>query len=448
MQPPSNPEVEQAVISVCLWDHAAAEQAAGSLVVSDFYDATLATVFNAVLSVLSSGGRVDMLTVSAALRSSESLADVGGAAYLAELVNDAYTAANLSQHIRILRDCAMARDLLSTAHRIATMATKGGDVQAAIDASEAAVMAIRQRRGLRDVPTVGQMMADVKRAILLRSQGETLDVVQSGFSELDAMVPGFRPGELVILAARPAMGKSLLASNMVVNAASGGKGVAFFSLEMGADEIQERMLASVAGIHAMKLTRGMVHDHEWPAIDKAADWLGRLPIHLDDEARATPQTIKAKCRRIKGLGLVVIDYLGLMGSGERSENRVQEVSRITRALKIMAKELGVPVIALSQLNRGSAQRTEHRPELFDLRDSGSIEQDADVVLFLHREAYYTHDPSQTNQAEIIVAKQRRGPTGTASIFYDPATCTFKDHSFEASSPAWANEGAKEDVWTV
>jgi replicative DNA helicase len=434
-QQPSNPDAEASVVAVALWDHDAAERAAALLTVRDFHDQALATVFSAVCGVLNNGGRVDMVTVTGQLRNDGALDAVGGSAFVAELVNSAYTAANLDQHAKLIRDAAMARDLLAVSHRIATMATKGGDVQQAIDAAEAAVMGIRQQRGLKEIPAMGEAIPDVMAQLEHRASGAPLEGVTTGIDTVDDMVPVIRPGHLIVLAARPSMGKSLLAGIIARHVATNYGPVAFFALEMTRDEVIERLIASESDTFAGKITRGDLSHHDWPRIRQTAAELRKVPLYIDDDSRLSPQMLKAKCRRIPGLRMIVVDHLGLMDPGRRAENRNQEVSIISRSLKQIAKDLNVPVLALSQLNREAAKRSDKRPEMQDIRDSGSVEQDADGIWFLHRENYYTKDPATANHAELIIAKQRGGQIGTAEMHYQGSTCTFASASFDRQTTA-------------
>lgn len=426
---PSNPDAESSVVAVALWDYDAAERAAALLTVRDFHDQALAAVFGAICGVLNAGGRVDLVTVMGQLRSDEALEAVGGAGFLAELANSAYTAANLDQHAKLVRDAAMARDLLAVSHRIATLATKGGDVQAAIDAAEAAVMGIRQQRGLKEIPGMGDAVPEVMEQLERRASGEQLEGVTTGIDTIDDFVPVIRPGHLIVLAARPSMGKSLLAGIIARHVATNHGPVAFFALEMTREEVIERLIASESDTFAGKITRGALTHHDWPKIRQTAAELRKVPLFIDDGSRLSPQMLKAKCRRIPGLKMIVVDHLGLMDPGRRAENRNQEVSIISRSLKEIAKDLNVTVLALSQLNREAAKRTDKRPEMQDIRDSGSVEQDADGIWFLHRENYYTKDPATANHAELIIAKQRGGQLGTAEMHYHGATCTFSGLQF-------------------
>ena len=423
---PSNPEAEQAVLGALLIDPDAIIKAAPIVRAEDFYFEKNRWIFESVMILHERREPVDFLTVVAELERQGKLNDVGGAAYITSLINAVPTAFHVEQYAHIIERTSTLRRLIHASTEIAQMAYDGSeDIDQVIDHAEEVVFKVAERRMSRD-------MIPVRIAIdrfvdhldyLQKHQGEILGV-SSGFVDLDNLLGGFQPSDLLIIAGRPGSGKTSFGLSIIQKAAlEKKKRIALFSLEMSAEQLVQRMISSMAVIDSQNLRVGKINDEEWSKLARATGVLAETNIFIDDSAAITPIEIRAKCRRLQsehGLDMVVIDYLQLMTIRGRIENRVQEISVISRQLKELARELNVPVVAMSQLSRAVEARDDHRPQLADLRESGSIEQDADVVMFIFREKTYyptlekwqakhPNKPWPENIAEIIVAKHRHGP---------------------------------------
>lgn len=367
---------------------------------------------------------IDYLTLTEELRNQERLDEIGGSAYITYLINNTPTHLHADAYGRVVERAAIRRRLLGVAGEIAQFATSAdADVDEVINRSEAALFAATERNMRRDVTLMRDAVSDYFDQIefLYENQDERLGV-PSGFTDLDGLLGGLQKSDLLILAARPGMGKTSFKLNVAINSARLGARVAIFSLEMGNDQIVQRFVSSETGINTQDLRAGRLDDEDWGLFVEASGKLSKLPIFLDDTPALTPIQLRTKCRRIHreyGLDLVIVDYLQLMSSGRgNNENRVQEISYISRHLKELARELKVPLLAGAQLSRAVEQRADKRPVLSDLRESGSIEQDADIVMFIYRDDVYNENSERPNIADIIVAKHRNGPTDTISLHFN------------------------------
>jgi replicative DNA helicase len=348
--------------------------------------------------------------------------------YIMQLMEITPTAANVGHYAKIVRDKAVLRQIAQVAGEVSGLVyNEEGEASEILEVAEQKIYAIRQGRADQGFAHISTVLIDVYENLneLAKNKGK-IPGLTTGFSELDNMISGLNKTDLVLVASRPGMGKTSIALNMALAAAKKErKPIAIFSLEMSKEQLAARLLAAEAFVDSKKLLTGDLNENDWTKIAIASESLSRCDIRIDDNPTVTPAEIKAKCRRVDGLGLVIIDYLQLMQlSGRRNENRVQEVSEISRSLKIMAKELSVPVLCLSQLSRANEKRTDKRPMLSDLRESGAIEQDADIIMFLYREDYYDEDTDRRNIAECIVAKNRHGSTGTIELQWVPQYTVF------------------------
>jgi replicative DNA helicase len=417
---PYNLEAEQSVIGSMLIDKTAIARAVEVLKGDDFYRDSHKVIFNAIFELYQKDTPIDMITLLEHLRSAEKLEASGGVTYISEISNSIPSTANLSSYIKIVEDKSILRRLIRASTEIMENCyNKQDDVEAVMDLAEQKVFNIAERKNSSDFEAMNTVLErgflEIER--IFNNKGETTGV-SSGFPELDAMTSGFQSGDMILIAARPSMGKTTFALNLVENAAlRGGKNVAVFSLEMSKEQLAYKLLCSQANVDMTKLRNGNLEDKDWENIAKASGPLAAAKIFIDDTAGTSIMDMRSKCRKLKmehGIDMVVIDYLQLM-SGSNPENRQQEVSEISRSIKALAKEMKCPVIALSQLSRGPEQRADHRPMLSDLRESGSIEQDADIVMFLYRDEYYNKETEDKNVAECIISKQRNGPVGTVKL---------------------------------
>ncbi len=421
---PQSREAEQAVLGGLLLDSRAWDRVADRLTAEDFYRREHQLLFRAVAQLNGNARPVDVVTVAEQL-GGEDLAFIGGLDYLAALAENTPSAANIGAYADIVRERALIRRLIETVNEIGDKAYRPDGRSAAelLDYAERAVFAITEvgnrSGGFR--PLKSLLTAAVDRIDALFRSNSTITGVPTGFDDLDGMTSGLQPGDLVVVAGRPSMGKTAFALNMAEHAAVGAKApVAIFSLEMPGEQLAMRLMSSLGRINAQRLRTGKLHDEDWPRLTSAVGMLAEAPIYIDDTPALTPLELRARSRRLMrehGLGLVIVDYLQLMQSSESTENRATEISAITRALKSLAKELHVPVIALSQLNRALEQRPNKRPVMSDLRESGAIEQDADVILFIYRDEVYNPESEDRGTAEIIVGKQRNGPIGQVRLTY-------------------------------
>ncbi len=430
---PANIEAERAVLGSLLIDQDAIIKVASFLRPQDFFRERHAWLYDAMLSLNERHDPLDYVTLVDELERREQLDDVGGPAYITDLVNSTPSAMSVDHYASIVERTAVLRRLISAASKIAELAyDERQDVATVVDRAEQIIFGVSESRIHRDLTPVRAIMSNVVDQIdfLARNQG-TLMGVPTGFSMLDRMLGGFQKSDLIILAGRPGMGKSSFAISVAQNAAKlHDTRVAIFSLEMSNEQMVQRLLAMETGIDSHRLRLGQIYDKEWPILLEAANRLAQTNIFIDDTPAASVNEIRTKARRLfaeHGLDLVLIDYMQLMsGQSGRNENRQQEISYISRSLKGLARELNVPVLALSQLSRAVESRADKRPMLSDLRESGSIEQDADAVLFIYREDYYIEDTDRQNIADVIVAKHRHGSTGTVSLYFRKELTQFRD----------------------
>ena len=399
---------------------------------SDFYRPAHETIYSAVLDLYGRGEPADAVTVTAEMHKQGDLARVGGAPYIHTLVAGVPTAANAGYYAEIVRERAILRRLVEAGTRIVQMGYSGeGEIDAVVDRAQAEVFGVSERRTSEDYSPIADLLQGTLDEIeAISGHDGSLIGVPTGFGDLDALTNGLHPGQLVIVAARPAIGKSTLALDFARAASLHHQLTSvIFSLEMGRNEITMRMLSAEAKVPLHHMRSGSMTDQDWERIARATGSVSSTPLFIDDSPNMTMMEIRAKCRRLKqrhGLRLVVLDYLQLMSSGTRVESRQVEVSEFSRSLKLLAKELDVPVVALSQLNRGPEQRTDKKPMLSDLRESGSLEQDADVVILLHREDAYEKESPRAGEADFIVAKHRNGPTGTVTVAFQGHYSRFVD----------------------
>ena len=424
--PPQDIAAEASVLGAMMLSKDAIADVVESLREHDFYKPSHATIFGVILDLYGRGEPVDALTVSAELQRKGESSRVGGAPYLHTLVQGVPTAANASYYAQIVHERAILRRLVEAGTRIVQMGYQGqGNVDDVVDRAQAEVYDVTDKRTSEDYQKLSDLMGDALTEIeAIGNRGGERVGVPTGFEDFDKLTNGLHPGQLVIIAARPSIGKSTLALDFA-RAASIDNGLtsAFFSLEMGRNEIVMRLLSAEAGVSLHNMRSGMMSDNDWDKLARKMASVSEAPLFIDDSANLTMMEIRAKARRLKqrhNLKLIIVDYLQLMTSGRRVENRQQEVSEFSRQFKLLEKELEVPVVALSQLNRGPEQRTDKRPMLADLRESGSLEQDADVVVLIHREDAYDRESPRAGEADLIVAKHRNGPTG-------PVTVAFQGH---------------------
>jgi replicative DNA helicase len=430
--PPNDVAAEQSVIGAMLLSKDAIADVVEVVREGDFYRPAHQTIYSAILDLYGKGEPADAVTVAAELSKNGDIARIGGATYLHTLVSMVPTAANGGYYGRIVREQAILRRLVEAGTRIVQMGYTGtGDVDDMVDRAQAEVYDVTDRRTSEDYLPLRDIMGEALNEIeAISNRGGEMIGVPTGFIELDKLTNGLHPGQLVIVAARPALGKSTLGLD-ICRAASIKHGLAsvIFSLEMSRNEIVMRLLSAEAQVPLHHMRAGTMSDADWTKLASRMGTVSEAPLFIDDSPNMTLMEIRAKCRRLKqrhDLRLVVVDYLQLMTSGKRVESRQQEVSEFSRSLKLLAKELEVPVIAISQLNRGAEQRTDKRPLLADLRESGSLEQDADVVVLLHREDAYERESPRAGEADFIVAKHRNGPTATVTVAFQGHYSRFVD----------------------
>lgn len=422
--PPSDIEAEQAVLGSMLTDKDAVISAIEVLKPEDFYREDNKAIYEAILSLYNRAEPVDIITLKSELATQGKLEQVGGLEYLAELPEKVPTTANVEKYIKIVEEKAILRNLIKTANEIISLGyDPTQEVENIMDAAEKKIFDIMQSKNQKGYSPMKDILVDTFSQLeKLYNQKEPITGVPTGFVDLDYKTAGLHESDLILIAARPAMGKTAFALNIATNAAVRAKvPVAVFSLEMSKEQLVNRILCSEAMVDSNKVRTGRIEEGDWVKLAGAIGPLSEADIYVDDTPGISVMEIRAKCRKLKlekNIGLVVIDYLQLISaSGKRGGSREQEISEISRSLKILAKELNVPVIALSQLSRAAEQRPDHRPMLSDLRESGAIEQDADIVMFLYRDDYYNEDSEKKNIAEIIIAKHRSGSTGTVELLW-------------------------------
>ncbi len=434
MVPPNHPESERSVLGAMLRAKEAALLAIESLKDDDFYDPANREIFSAMCYLASETKPIDLVTLDEELSRRGRLQAVGGAEYLVELSRAVPSASNIKAYIQIVDEKSTLRRLIRAADGIlADSYASEKETQEILEGAEKSIYDIAMRKGGEELLPIQQILISTYEKIeqLAKTHGR-IEGVPTGYTELDDTLTGLHPGELILVAARPSMGKTSFGMNIVENAAiRGGKKAAVFSLEMPAEQLAMRMLCTEARVDMQKVRRGQIDDDDWGKLCDAMISIGPAAIHIDATPGITVPEIRSKARRLQlehGLDLIMIDYLQLMTATGRFGSRQEEVSAISRSLKSLAGELGVPVIALSQLSRAPTGRTNHRPVLSDIRDSGAIEQDADVVVFLHREDYYEPETAEKNIAELIIAKQRNGSLGTIKVGWKAEYTWFMDLS--------------------
>ncbi|RID82956.1 replicative DNA helicase [Peribacillus asahii] len=422
--PPQNIEAEQAVLGAIFLEPSSLTVTSEVLIPEDFYRSAHQKIFNVMLKLNDEGKAVDLITVTEELAATKSLEEIGGVTYLSELAGSVPTAANVEYYARIVEEKSLLRRLIRTATNIAQEGySREDEVEDLLGEAEKNIMEVAQRKNSGSFQNIKDVLVRTYDNIeeLTNRKGDVTGI-PTGFAELDRMTAGFQRNDLIIVAARPSVGKTAFALNIAQNVATKtDENVAIFSLEMGAEQLVMRMLCAEGNINAQNLRTGALTDEDWRKLTMAMGSLSNAGIYIDDTPGVRIGEIRSKCRRLKqenGLGMILIDYLQLIqGNGRSGENRQQEVSEISRSLKALARELEVPVIALSQLSRGVEQRQDKRPMMSDIRESGSIEQDADIVAFLYRDDYYDKESENKNIIEIIIAKQRNGPVGTVSLAF-------------------------------
>lgn len=431
--PPQDLSAEQGVLGGMMLSKDAIADVVEKVRSHDFYRPAHELIYEAIIDLYGRGEPADLLTVSDELSKRGTLQRIGGSAYLADLIDMVPTAANAGFYADIVTERSTLRKLVEAGTRIVQLgyAADGGEVDAAVNEAQAQIYAVTERGASEDfVPLAETIEETVDSIEAIQSKGGEVSGIPTGFAQFDELTQGLHPGQMIIFAGRPAMGKTTLGMDVLRSAAiHNGKTAVIFSLEMDRTEITMRLLSAEAQVPMSRMRDGTMDDRDWQNLARAMGRISDAPLFMDDSANMTLMEIRAKCRRLKqkhDLKLVVIDYLQLMTSGKRVESRQQEVSEFSRALKLLAKEIDVPVIAISQLNRGSEQRTDKTPMMSDLRESGSIEQDADLIVLIHREDYYERESPRAGEADLIVAKHRNGATGTIAVAFEGHYSRFKD----------------------
>jgi len=429
---PHNREAEEALLGPILINPEAYYDVAQFLNADDFYIHRHRWIWNAVKHLTETRTPVDFLTVTTELEQRGQLAEVGGAAYLTALMSNVPSALHAETYGRIIEETAIRRRMLEAANQIAKLAyDEETGLEAVMDDAEKAVFGVSEKRLTRDLAPISEVISEFYDHISdLAERPDEIRGVPTGFIDLDTLLTGLQPSDLIIIAGRRGMGKTGFALSLAKHAAqTHKKHVAIFSLEMGNDQLVQRLIAQETGIDSQRLRTGKLEPDEWELFTHAVEVLGDTRIFLDDTPGITPLQLRTKCRRLYlefGLDLIIVDYLQLMSGDTRTDNRVQEVSYISRQLKILARELNVPVLAAAQLSRAVEQRADKKPVLSDLRESGSLEQDADIVMFIYRPEVYEDDPAKANLAEIIIAKHRNGPVGSVQLIFRKNLAKFEN----------------------
>ncbi len=424
--PPHHLEAEQSILGGLMVDPYAWDQVSSLLTEEDFYKPAHRKIYSAIAVLYAKSQPIDIITVSNLLTDNKDLDAIGGASYLAEVMNATPTAAHIESYSKIVHEKALLRKLIHMSGEIIEKSYSESyeNVEAFLDEVEGQIFSITEKKKTQGLVGAAELIKDsIHRLTELSEQKAEFTGITSGFTNLDKMTSGFQPGELTIIAARPSMGKTAFSLNIAQNVVlREKKSLAYFSVEMGKEQLMMRLLASEARVNLQDLRIGALSDAAWPRLIDKASKMAEARLFIDDTSGISPFEIRAKCRRLKaqhGLDIIMIDYLQLMDLKQRVESRERAVSEISKTLKAVAKELGVPVIALAQLNRGVEGRSDRRPMLSDLRESGSIEQDADVIMMLYREDYYDREnPDVKGLSEVIVGKQRNGPTGTVRLRWE------------------------------
>ena len=433
--PPQNLEAEQSVLGGILIENYAINKVMEVLQPDDFYRESHHKIYKSLIDLSERDEPADLITLTNELKNNGHLDSVGGASYIASLIDSVPTAANIEYYAKIVKEKSILRKLIQTSTEIITQSYEDrGDVEGFLDEAERAIFDISENRVRPSFYPIKDIIKESFKILeRLYEKKELITGIPSGFKELDRMTAGFQPSDLIIVAGRPSMGKTAFCLNLARYAAIEKKvPTAIFSLEMSKEQLGIRMLCSEAHVEGTKLRSGFLNESDWPRLTIAAGNLSDAPIYIDDSAALSILELRAKARRLKteygGLGMVIVDYLQLMKGRTRVESRQQEISEISRSLKALAKELNIPVIAVSQLSRKTEERTGNRPQLSDLRESGAIEQDADLILFIYRDEVYNRAEDNPNRgkAEIIIGKQRNGPTGKVDLAFLDKFTTFKE----------------------
>ncbi|MBP5684098.1 MAG: replicative DNA helicase [Bacilli bacterium] len=440
---PNNQEAEQALLSTMFLSKYALDKAVDTLQEDDFYYNNNRVIFNTLVNLANKNIPIDMTSVVTEIKNNDKLNEVGGISYLTEVLNSEAVASNAEYYIKKVSDASLLRRLIKVSEEIQNLGYEtNSDVNEVLDEAEKKILNVVKNKQTSEFRNFNEVLMEAQRNLeeLSQSKGDVTGL-STGFTDLDRLTSGFHENQLIIVAARPAMGKTIFALNVAVNAALAGKSVAIFNLEMDATQLANRMLSSVGQIEGRKFMSGNLNNDDWTRLNEAVSQLEGAKIFINDTPSATIGEIRSKCRRLAssddGLDLVVIDYLQLISTGRNyGSNRQQEVSDISRALKLMALELHVPVVALSQLSRSVEQREDKRPLMSDLRESGSIEQDADIVSFLYRDSYYRNKSeskkeSEASVSELIVGKHRNGRVATIKLVFKGDTCSFLNYQEEA-----------------
>lgn len=443
MNMPYAPEAEQAVLGAVIMEPTCIDRVMGIIPSPDyFYIQTHKVMYGKMIQMFTESKPLDLVTLLEALKGEKDFDEATGKTYLVSLANSCPSISNVEEYARLVRDKYNLRQLIVASRDIIETANSGEvEPERLIDSAEQKIFDIRQGKSIDGLERIDRVIYQTfDRLEKLNKEDEAFKPVSTGISDLDRVITGLNRSDLILLAARPGMGKTSFALNIARSVAvQSKKKVAFFSLEMTKEQLASRLLSVEALVGGVKLRTGKLNDEEWQRIISASDVLGKTEIYLDESSGITVPEMKAKLRRLRGVDLVIIDYLQLMSSAKVTNNRVQEISEITRNLKIMAKDINVPVICLSQLSRASEQRPDHRPMLSDLRDSGSIEQDADIVMFLYRDGYYAGKEGEDNSnqvdlnsAECLVAKNRHGETSTVKLHWQGEFMRFSslEHNYE------------------
>jgi replicative DNA helicase len=442
--PPQNIEAEQSILSAILIDNNTLPEVLEILSEKDFYREVHQKIFAAMVDLFERSEPADLITVTNILKEQGQLESVGGATYLSELVDTIPMATNAAHYAKIIHEKATLRRLIERAASITSRCFEDrGDMEDILDFAERSIFEISEDKVKPAFHSLADILTDTYKAVEQAYENKVLVTgVPTGYHELDQLTSGFQPGDLVIIAGRPSMGKTALALNITQSAAAAtGIPSAIFSLEMSKEQLSLRLLSSEARVDSSKMRGGFLKESDLARINRAAGTLYDLPVFIDDSAAISALEIRAKARRMKmekGLGFIIIDYLQLMRGRASAERRDLEISEISRSLKALAKELHIPVVALSQLNRKVEDRTNKRPILSDLRESGAIEQDADVIMFIYRDEVYNTEPDNPNRgiAEVHVAKQRNGPIGTVKLTFLEYCTRFEDHAPETETPVF------------
>ena len=438
---PQNIEAECGVLGSIIIDPEAIVQVSDFLHADDFYRDAHHTIFEVILQLYEEHEPADFITICDELERRNRLEEVGGASYITSLINQVPTSGNVEFYARIVERTAILRRLIHAAGQIAAIAYEEGDADIALDKAEQLIFNISQRHARSDFTHMRDVLAEYMNKLdKLHERRGTIVGVPTGFTDLDRITGGLQKSDLIVLAARPGIGKSSLALSLAHNAAlKYYTSIAVFSLEMSKDQLAQRLLSMDAGIDQQRLRTGIIEEDEWDRIVYAMDTLSESNIWIDDTAGISTMEMRSKARRLQaehGIDLIIVDYLQLMQAtigGKRNENRVQEISEISRSLKGLARELNVPVLALAQLSRAVESRQSKVPQLSDLRESGSIEQDSDIVMFIYRDDLYNQESERKNIADIIIAKHRNGPIGEISLYFQASQTRFRDLELNPSA---------------